>query len=104
MVLLLSKFCPSFRPRCTLLSHLSQGPQPGAALSSVSCGLWHFPRLGSSGRNCVPFVLTPQPHCMSLVLYCYSINIYVINNGSNILMAESDSAAADSQAQVALSK
>lgn len=104
MILLLSKSCPSFRSRSMLLSHLSQGPQPGAALASVSCRLWHFPHLGSSGRNCVPFVLTPQPHCMSLVMYCYSINIYFISNGSNIIMAESDSADDDSQAQVALSK
>lgn len=104
MVLLLSKSCPSFRSRCMLLRHLSQGPHPGAARSSVSCSLWHFPRLGSSGRNCVPFVLTLQPHCMSLVMYCYSTNICFINNASNIIMAESDSAADDSQAQGALSK
>lgn len=75
MVLLLSQSCPSF----------GQGrPPPGCALCLLQP--WRVPHLGPSTRNYVPFIPTPLPSRTSLAAYCYSINLYFINDDSKKVM------------------
>lgn len=57
------------------------GLPPGCALLCL-LQPWRVPHLGPSTRNYVPFIPTPLPNRTSLAAYCYSINLYFINDDS----------------------